>query len=280
VEAALQATHVGFCSVAPLVRFTSAVAARLAVPLLERERSRSRDTPRRSRGSRANSSARRSSALPHPERRCAGATHNFLNLKSDGCAVNASRAQSSSLQLPGIRLRARPIKNLQDGPELVPRISPRTVSANSRALAPKSRQSASFAIRERMMNLLTEVICRHLDHRWGEWQYETEGSCEQHQTCLRCQFVRRRFAAHQLSEPQYARPNSCERRRSCARCSYTERVETAHQWGADRQISECTTVKICSRCFTCSKPTSTIGGALGCPGTRPLDALSRMHPLR
>jgi hypothetical protein len=179
-----------------------------------------------------------------------------LNLKSDGCAVNASRAQSSSLQLPGIRLRARPIKNLQDGPELVPRISPRTVSAISRALAPKSRQSASFAIRERMMNLLTEVICRHLDHRWGEWQYETEGSCEQHQTCLRCQFVRRRFAAHQLSEPQYARPNSCERRRSCARCSYTERVETAHQWGADRQTSECTTVKICSRCFTCSKPTS------------------------
>jgi hypothetical protein len=100
------------------------------------------------------------------------------------------------------------------------------------------------------MSFFARILCGVSDHRWGDWEYGTTGSCQQHRVCQRCSSTDAGPLVHELGEPVYSAEDSCDRYRPCTRCEHVQPSETGHAWGPLEYVSEssCRQEKECVRC--------------------------------
>jgi len=96
----------------------------------------------------------------------------------------------------------------------------------------------------------TNLFCTFFGHKFGEWEYVADVSCEQIRVCKRDRFKEKRHGSHQFSEWKYTTDDSCEQIRVCKRDGYEERGRVSHQFGEWEYVADnfCEQVRICKRC--------------------------------
>lgn len=66
------------------------------------------------------------------------------------------------------------------------------------------------------------VKCLMGRHKWTEWWYVSERSCEQFRECFHCNTKETRLGPHDFGEWEYLEPNRCQQFRVCRRCEARE----------------------------------------------------------
>ena len=93
------------------------------------------------------------------------------------------------------------------------------------------------------------LLCRLFGHKYGDWVYAAEDSCEQIRTCKRGGYKESRIL-HQNGEWKYVSEDSCEQVRTCRRDGHEERRAMPHQFGKwEYSASDsCEQARFCLRC--------------------------------
>jgi hypothetical protein len=79
-------------------------------------------------------------------------------------------------------------------------------------------------------------------HKFLEWEYINDKSCEQIRTCIRCGYEQKR-TQHEFSEWEYISDEHCKQGRICMRCGVKETRQASHKFGDWRNGK-----RICLRC--------------------------------
>lgn len=92
-------------------------------------------------------------------------------------------------------------------------------------------------------------LCKFFGHKFGEWEYIADDSCEQVRVCQRDGYQESRKAPHQFGEWKYVADGSCKQVRVCKRDGYQESDKVFHQFGEWEYIadSSCEQVRVCKR---------------------------------
>jgi len=91
--------------------------------------------------------------------------------------------------------------------------------------------------------MTTNLLCRFWAHKFSNWEYVADGSCDQIQVCKRCGYEQWRNDTHQFSDWEYSKLEKseweqrggyyieliCNAKRVCRRCDYVERSK-GHEW--------------------------------------------------
>ena len=96
------------------------------------------------------------------------------------------------------------------------------------------------------------LLCKFFGHKFGEWEYVAQNSCEQVRVCKRDGYEERRKVPHQFGEWEYVADNSCEQVRVCKRDGYEERryEDENHQFGEWEKLTDSSYeyVQVCEIC--------------------------------
>lgn len=86
-------------------------------------------------------------------------------------------------------------------------------------------------------------------HGWTDWNYESTNSCCQIRNCSRCGKAEQKKIVHQMSNWKYKNDKQCDVYKTCKRCGYTEN-DSAHKLGNWEYKSEndCGQIRVCERC--------------------------------
>ena len=95
-----------------------------------------------------------------------------------------------------------------------------------------------------------KLLCKLVGHKYGQWQYVAEDSCEQVRICQRDGHKEPRGAIHQFSTWKYVKEDSCQQVRTCSHCHREGEGQLVHQFSPWKYAKEdsCQQVRTCSHC--------------------------------
>jgi len=97
-----------------------------------------------------------------------------------------------------------------------------------------------------------DFLCKLNYHKWGNWEYVSQKSCEKKETCPNCKAVRGESKIDHQWEYTFIRPNDCYQLEICSHCGeQSGRNRTIHQWN-EKFLEENSNVKV-TQCIRCNE---------------------------
>ncbi len=89
-----------------------------------------------------------------------------------------------------------------------------------------------------MFELFDKAKCFVGAHDWGQWKYETSGSCHEIRICKRSGCTENETREqHIWSKYDYETEHSCQQIRTCTRCGEKEKRDKKHTWGEWKYVT-------------------------------------------
>ena len=98
--------------------------------------------------------------------------------------------------------------------------------------------------------MFDKVKCGLGIHKWSEWVYVSDNSCDLIRHCMRCPAEETKKGEHAWGEWDYVSDNSCDLIRHCTHCPAEETKKGEHAWGEWDYVSDnsCDLIRHCMRC--------------------------------